>query len=121
MTQTKRLNIFAAATIDLKTEKVDVKVNTVPQKGLGLSLSDLVNPYTAIGGTLAKPTLTLDPQGAMIEGGAAVATGGLSILAKRFAERYLTASDACGKAASDALPEFQAVKAFYYPESTTAQ
>jgi uncharacterized protein involved in outer membrane biogenesis len=119
--QTERVNVFAVAAIDLKTEKLAVNVNTVPQKGLGLSLSDLINPYTNISGTLAKPTLTLDPQAAVIEGGVAVATGGLSILAKRFAERYLTAADACGKAASDALPEFRAVKAFYYPENTTAQ
>ena len=110
VTQTERLNIFAAGKIDLKTENLYVDLNTVPQKGLGLSLSDLINPYTNIGGTLAKPTLTLDPQGAMIEGGVAVATGGISILAKRFAERYLTAADACGKAASDAEPEFRAIK-----------
>ena len=121
VTQTERVNIFAAAKIDLKTEKLDVNVNTVPQKGLGLSLSDLINPYTNISGTLAKPTLTLDPQGAMIEGGVAVATGGISILAKRFAERYLTAADACGKAVSEAEPEFKTIKAFYYPEGATAQ
>ncbi|MCJ7558841.1 MAG: hypothetical protein MUP90_18275, partial [Gammaproteobacteria bacterium] len=121
VTQTERVNIFVAAKIDLKTEKLDVNVNTVPQKGLGLSLSDLINPYTNISGTLAKPTLTLDPQGAMIEGGVAVATGGISILAKRFAERYLTAADACGKAVSEAEPEFKTIKAFYYPEGATAQ
>ena len=121
VTQTERLNIFAAGKIDLKTEKLNVDLNTVPQKGLGLSLSDLINPYTNLGGTLAKPTLTLDPQGAMIEGGVAVATGGISILAKRFAERYLTAADACGKAASDAEPEFRAIKTFYFPAGATAQ
>lgn len=121
VTQTERLNVFAAAKIDLKTEKINVNVNTVPQKGLGLSFSDLINPYTNIGGTLAKPILTLDPGGAMIEGGAAVATAGLSILAKRFAERYLTAADACGKAASDAEPEFQAIRTFYLPAGAAAQ
>lgn len=121
VSQTDRLNVFAAANVDLKTEKLNVDVNTVAQKGLGLSFSDLINPYTNIAGTLARPTLTLDPQGAVIEGGVAVATAGISILAKRFAERYLSAADACGKAASEAEPAFQAIRNSYFPESAAAQ
>jgi hypothetical protein len=118
--QSDRLRIFANAKIDLKTEKLNASFRTVPTKGLGLSFTDLINPYTMISGTLAKPSLTLDPEGALIEGGTAVATGGLSILAKRFNERFLAAKDACGKAIKDADPEFQAVKKFYYPMSAEA-
>ncbi len=75
----------------------------------------LINPYTMIGGTLASPSLTLDPEGALIEGGAAVATAGLSIIAKRLNDRFFKAKDACGKAVADADPDFQAIKKFYYP------
>jgi uncharacterized protein involved in outer membrane biogenesis len=113
--QSTRLRIFTNVAIDLKTEKLNATIRTVPRKGLGLSFSDLINPYTMISGTLASPSLTLDPEGALIEGGAAVATGGLSILAKRFNERFLAAKDACGKAIKDADPEFQAVKKLYFP------
>ena len=56
-------------------------ISTVPQKGLGLSVTDLVNPYVKLSGTLAKPSLTLDPEGVLLEGGTAVATAGISILA----------------------------------------
>ncbi len=113
--QTDRLRIFANANVDLKSEKLNATIRTVPTKGLGLSFSDLINPYTMIGGTLASPSLTLDPEGALIEGGAAVATGGISILAMRFKDRFLSAKDACGKAVADADPDFQAVKKSYYP------
>lgn len=88
--------------MNLGTEKFRVDIRTVPQKGLGFSVSDLVNPYVKLGGTLAKPALTLDPEGVLIEGGAAVATGGVSLLAKHFEERFIDAKDACGKAVADA-------------------
>ena len=42
--QTERLNIFANADVDLATEKIRANFKTVPQKGLGVSLSNLINP-----------------------------------------------------------------------------
>lgn len=99
--ESDQLNIFANARIDMKSEKVDVNFNTVPQKGLGISLSNLVNPYVKMYGTLANPALTLDPESTLIEGGAAVATGGISILVKGFYDRYLTAQHPCDDAVAD--------------------
>ena len=104
--QTDKLKAFAEAKIDLKTEKISLEFNMVPIKGLGISASDLVTPYTKVGGTLANPVFALDPKGVLIEGGAAVATAGISILARRFKERYLSAADACGKAIEDVEQEF---------------
>ena len=118
--QTDRLRIFASGKVDLKTEKLNATINTVPTRGLGISFSDLINPYTMIGGTLASPSLILDPERALIEGGTAVATGGISILAKKFKDRFLSAKDACGEAVADADPDFQAVKESYYPLITEA-
>ena len=118
--QTDRLRIFADANVDLKSEELNATIRTVPTKGLGLSFSDLINPYTMIGGTLASPSLTLDPKGALIEGGAAVATGGISILAMRFKDRFLSEKDACGKAVADADLDFQAIKDSYYSGTTEA-
>jgi hypothetical protein len=113
--QSKRLRIFANATVDLKSEKLIATIRTVPTKGLGISFSDLINPYTMISGTLASPSLTLDPEGVLVEGGAAVATGGISIVAKRFKDRFLSAKDACGKAVAEVDEEFRALKESYYP------
>ena len=111
--QSDRLNIFADAEVDLKTERVDADFNTVPRQGLGLSLSNLVNPYVKVSGTLANPSLGFDPESTLIEGGAAVATGGISILVKSFAERFLSSRDPCGTAVSDADEEFRALEEKY--------
>jgi hypothetical protein len=115
VSQTDRLRILANADIDLSTERFDATISTVPQKGLGLSVTDLVNPFIKLSGTFAKPALTIDPEGVLIEGGAAVATAGLSILAKRFKQRYLDDKDACGKALKEAEPVFIELREKYQP------
>ena len=99
--QTEKLRIFANTKIDLKTEKIEADFKMIPQKGLGLSVSNLVNPYIKVTGTLAKPSLILDPESILIEGGVAVATAGLSLLAKGLKDRYLSEKDPCGKAVEE--------------------
>ncbi len=107
--QTDKLRVFAKADVDLKTEALDVNFRIVPRKGLGISLSGLVNPYIKLTGTLTEPSLILDPEGALVEGGVAVATAGLSILAKGLKDRYLSDPDPCGTALATAR-EVQAKK-----------
>jgi hypothetical protein len=111
--QSDKLNVFANANVDLKTEKLGAEFNTVPQKGLGISLSNLVNPYVAVVGTLGNPGIALDPESVLIEGGVAVATAGISILAKSFKDRFLSSRDPCGKAIKDADEAFQALREKY--------
>ena len=108
--QTDKLRIFASSKINLKTEKLNVDFRMEPRKGLGISLSGLVNPYIKLTGTLGKPALVLDPQAALIEGGAAVATAGLSVIAKSFKNRFLSEKDPCGKALEEADKKFAARK-----------
>jgi hypothetical protein len=108
-----RVNIFSNASVDLGNETVDVTFNTVPQKGLGLSLSNLINPYIKVSGTLAAPVLTLNAEQTLIEGTATVVTGGLYIVAKGFKDRYLSSKDPCGKAYDEAEEYIQALKKKY--------
>jgi hypothetical protein len=108
--QSDRLRIFANADINLNNERLNVDIRMVPRKGLGLSVTDLINPYTKVSGTLASPTLTLDPEGAVLEGGVAVATGGLSILAKRFKDRFLSSNEPCADAVAATDADFAAIK-----------
>ncbi len=109
----KRLNIFASAKVDFKTEKIAITFKTIPQKGLGISVSNLINPFIGIGGTLAHPYLTLNPEQSLITGSAAVATGGLSILATTFFDRFLSESDPCGAALKKDHPVFLALAKKY--------
>jgi hypothetical protein len=99
--QTDKLRIFTNTRIDLKDETLDADFKIVAQKGLGLSITNLVNPYIKLTGTLGKPSLVVDPESVLIEGGVAVATAGLSILAKSFKDRFLSEKDPCGKALAE--------------------
>jgi len=96
--QTQELTILSHGEIDLRTERVDLSFNSKPRKGLGISAGALINPFIKVGGTLAKPAVVLDPAGAVVGGGTAVATLGLSVVAKGFSDRFLASSDPCGDA-----------------------
>jgi len=111
--QNDRLNIFAKAKIDLNSESLDANFNIVPMKGLGVSLSNLVNPYVKVAGTLAKPVIVLDAESALIQGGAAVATGGITILAKGLRDRFFSDKDPCGTAVANAEKQFEALEEKY--------
>jgi hypothetical protein len=56
-------------------------------------------------GTLAKPQLAVDETGVLISGGAAVATGGLSLLARGLWDRLSKAGDACNQVSDTALEQ----------------
>ena len=96
--RTRRMTAFGLGTINLATEAIDLDFNTQLRKGIGVSIGDVVNPYTRIGGTLAAPVLRVDERGAILEGGAAIATGGLTILAKGLHGRFLSDQDPCATA-----------------------
>ncbi|MEJ2401522.1 MAG: AsmA-like C-terminal region-containing protein [Xanthomonadales bacterium] len=97
----ERLTIVTKGDIDLHTERIVLDFETRPRTGIGISASDVINPFVRVGGTLTKPAITLNPAGTVVEGGLAVATAGLSILAKSLAKRYLSSRDPCGDALRD--------------------
>lgn len=97
----ERLTVVSEGTINLRDETINLDFETRPRKGLGITVSDLFNPFIRVGGTLLNPTIALDPQGTVVEGGLAVATAGISILAKSLANRYLRTKNPCDKALSE--------------------
>jgi len=92
---TEKMNIGADGTIDLKTEKIAMNVRADPRKGIGISASSLANPFVGLRGTLSRPELSLDPAGALVGGGAAVATMGLSIVAESLYKRWFKSRNPC--------------------------
>ena len=74
------------------------------------SAGELLNPYIKIGGTLAEPRLMTDTSGALISGGAAAATGGLSIVGKSLWDRLSRSGDPCGDLAAEAKASLAGVK-----------
>lgn len=63
--------LYSAGTVNLKTEALDFGIETQPKEGLGtqetgkvsVNLSAITKPFK-LGGTLAKPSLGISPQGA---------------------------------------------------------
>ncbi|MGD8578340.1 MAG: AsmA-like C-terminal region-containing protein [Lysobacterales bacterium] len=94
----KKLTILSSGQIDLRDESIDLAFNSRPRTGLGITAGTIINPLIKVGGHLATPEIELNPKGAVISGGAAVATAGISVLAKSLYDRFLTSKDPCGDA-----------------------
>jgi len=99
---TDKIRILSHAAIDLDTETMDMSVRTLPRQSLGISAAEVVNPYVKIVGTLSAPRLSLDQKGVLVAGGAAVATGGLSVLAKAAWDRLSRDANPCEEAGAGA-------------------
>ncbi|MGV6826711.1 MAG: hypothetical protein ACWA5Q_07020 [bacterium] len=100
--QTEDLVGLASGTIDLGAENLDLVFETTPRKGVGISIGDYAQPFVKIGGTFSHPKMMLNPQGALIEGGAAIATTGLSVVAKNLWKRFVGNKEVCAKVAEKA-------------------
>ena len=103
----KRVRIVSTANINLKNEALDMSFNTTPRRGIVISAGEILNPYVKVVGTLAAPRLAVDEQGVLISGGAAVATAGLSILAKATWDRLSRSQTPCADASSQARETLQ--------------
>jgi len=101
--QTDKISIGAKGIVDLRTEKINLVFNTTALKGIGLSASDIVNPFIKLGGTLSNPRIVANPTDAAIKGGAAVATLGLSVVGSSLWKRWVQSKDACEKIEAEAL------------------
>ncbi len=93
--RTDKLLVLAAGSVDLRDETLHLQFQTTPSKLLGASLMELANPFVSIEGTLASPRPILDPGRTIVYGGAAAATGGLSIVAKGLWDRLRGAQKPC--------------------------
>lgn len=94
---TNKLAIISKAELDFSSEKIFATFNTVPQRGFGISASSAFNPFVGVGGSLAEPQVTLDPEGTIIQGSLAVATGGISLIGKSVLDRFTVSKKSCDK------------------------
>jgi hypothetical protein len=101
--QTDRVSVISHGTIDLRTEEIAFSLSTAPRKGrVDVTVAEIVNPYMMVTGTLANPRLGVDRRGVLVTGGAAIATAGISILAKGVWDRMFRAENPCAVAAAEA-------------------
>jgi len=96
--QTDKMTILGSGTIDFATEKLKLDWVTKPRKGIGISASMITNPYIRVGGTLADPDLQMKPVEALTTTGVAVATMGISLVAKGLFDRVTAEKKVCDQA-----------------------
>jgi hypothetical protein len=94
---TPKVKILADTHVSFDTEKVKASFKTIPQKGLGINLSSLVNPFVEVTGTLSAPRISLNPANTVVGGSLAVVTGGISLLLRSVLERLSTGGNICAK------------------------
>jgi hypothetical protein len=119
---TNKMNIVGSGIIDLKTEKLDIGINPRAREGVGISPAQLAE-LVRLGGTLAEPRAVPDTIAAFKTAasvGAAVATGGLSMLAQGLFDKSTADEDPCATALG-AKPKASAntAKKEEAPKSTT--
>lgn len=92
---TNQITMVSKGTLDLKTEKMNFNFNATPNNAFKVSAGELFNPYILVSGTLAKPEVGIDPAKALLHGGAAIGTAGVSILAKGLLDRVGNKTPLC--------------------------
>jgi uncharacterized protein involved in outer membrane biogenesis len=106
--RTDRMTVVGKGAIDFATEDLDVTWTIKPRRGVGITASSIANPYIKLGGTLSAPSIEARPMEAAASTGAAVATGGLTLLFKGIYDRITAEGKVCVKALEKAKKNEQA-------------
>ncbi len=93
--QSDRLTIVSRGTVNFSNERLGLSVRATPREGLGISISSVAASFMKVGGPLQRPQMKIDSTASITTGGAAVATGGLSLIAKGLWDRVNAQSDIC--------------------------
>jgi hypothetical protein len=93
--QTDRLMLVVSGAIDLGTEALNLTFRAKPREGIGVSIGTVANSFLGVKGTLSAPRITIDPKSSATTTGAAVATGGLSLLARGLWDRLSAQKSIC--------------------------
>jgi hypothetical protein len=92
---TGKIAVVTKGTLDLKTEKMNFNFTSTPTNALQINPGEMFYPYILISGSLAEPAVGVDPGKAALHGGAAIATMGISVLAKGLLDRVGNAIPIC--------------------------
>jgi len=105
--ETDSVNIVGSGAVDLRTERLDFTVKPEAREGLGINVGSSLAGLVRISGRLAEPTIGVDSEGAARTAasvGAALATGGLSVLGQALLDRTSRDPHPCQTALGNVLP-----------------
>lgn len=94
--KTSKMTVTANGNINLAKEKINLGINPKARAGVGVDISSLAK-FIALKGSLAKPSIGVSAEGSLksaLQLGAAVSTGGLSLIASGIADKAIS-GDAC--------------------------
>ncbi len=104
--RTRKLRVLGGGSIRLPAGELDLGLDAQAREGLGLNLATFAD-FVRIGGTLTAPQTTTDSAGLAVAGaraGAALASGGLSLVAEGLLDRAGEDVDVCAVAAGTQAP-----------------
>jgi uncharacterized protein involved in outer membrane biogenesis len=93
--RTKEMNLIGGGSLKLDSGAIDIEFKTAPRRGLGLSFTGVADRFIRLTGTLAEPTVGVNPTSALTHGTAAWLTGGLSLLFDNAFRRLTSSSNPC--------------------------
>lgn len=105
--ETDKVVIVGDAEIDFKSESLKLAFNPKARESIGVNLGKLVQ-FVGLGGTLSNPVLSTSAEGLAKTGatvGAALTTGGLSLLAQGLLDRAKVSAISCDKQDSSQAPK----------------
>jgi len=93
--QSDKMTVVTNGNINFDDERLDVSLRAKNREGIGISIGGVANSFLKLGGTLNSPQLKIDAASSVATTGAAVATGGLSLLAKGLWDRVSAEASIC--------------------------
>ncbi|MEM7195950.1 MAG: AsmA family protein [Pseudomonadota bacterium] len=103
--RTNRVTVLGGGSVDLRDEKLSFALRTKARKGFGINTNSVAK-LIRLGGTLSSPEIQTDGAGLLQSGvaiGAAIASGGLSLIAQGLFDRSTANSDVCSLARDEKL------------------
>lgn len=93
--QTREINAIGGGAINLRTEEIELRFKTTQRRGLGISLIGIADRFVTVRGTLRDPHAGIDAAALLVQGGAAWATSGISLVADQLFRRLTATANPC--------------------------
>lgn len=93
--RTEKINVLGGGSIKLPGGEIELQFKTAQRKGFGLSVLGIADKVFGVTGTLRHPRVKVNVGGLLLHGGAAWATGGISLLYDSLFRRLTAFSNPC--------------------------
>ena len=102
--RTGTVNVLGGGAIKLQSGEIDLHFKTAQRKGLGINILSIADRFIRLTGTVQNPMASVNVGGFLVHGGAAWATGGVSLVYDLFARRLTASSNPCETVLDTAVP-----------------